>query len=373
MKLPLLTLLVVVYGLSAFAQVPKIEPGVSKDLAVWRATHYSDIRYKLNLTLEKMSPVLKGTIEIRVNVSPGAQASPPATSPGGVITPIVLDWRKIPGHEKDSTISNVVVNGKKAFFERPKLTVEGVTRYYANINEHLIFYDNVVAGENVIKLDFTSPILTSGSAITRYIDKEDGSEYIYALFGRDDASTAFSVFDQPDLKARFELVVKPPRDWSVISNSEASTHHHVAFSTAEYTITQDFNETKPITLYFFAFAAGPFAASLERDRKDVIDEILDEKGGLIQTPENVTDAEIRSRTMYAFVRQSQASKFERRFRDIFKTQRERIKKLEVKKQSLYKYDIVLVPKPLSSRVTAVNDDYLRESGIIFMPESSVFK
>ena len=47
---------------------------------------------------------------------------------------------------------------------------------YREINEHLIFQDGVVAGENVIKLDFTSPILTSGSAITRYVDKEDGSE-----------------------------------------------------------------------------------------------------------------------------------------------------------------------------------------------------
>ncbi len=69
----------------------------------------------------------------------------------------------------------------------------------------------MVAGENVIKLDFTSPILTSGSAITRYVDKEDGSEYIYSLFVPSDASTAFPVFDQPDLKARFSLTVDTPK------------------------------------------------------------------------------------------------------------------------------------------------------------------
>ena len=78
-------------------------------------------------------------------------------------------------------------------------------------NEHLIFRDGVVAGENVIKLDFTSPILTSGSAITRYVDKEDGAEYIYSLFVPSDASTAFPVFDQPDLKARFSLGVQYPK------------------------------------------------------------------------------------------------------------------------------------------------------------------
>ena len=48
---------------AVFAQMPppdSVGPGVSQELAVWRAAHYSDVRYKLNLTLEKMSPVLKG-------------------------------------------------------------------------------------------------------------------------------------------------------------------------------------------------------------------------------------------------------------------------------------------------------------------------
>ena len=62
------------------------------------------------------------------------------------------------------------------------------------------------------KLDFTSPILPSGSAITRYVDKEDGSEYIYSLFVPSDASTAFPVFDQPDLKARVRLSLVTPAD-----------------------------------------------------------------------------------------------------------------------------------------------------------------
>ena len=56
-------LLVMTLSVSAFAQAPPIEPGVSQELAKWRAVRYSDVRYKLNLTLEKMSPVLKGTIE----------------------------------------------------------------------------------------------------------------------------------------------------------------------------------------------------------------------------------------------------------------------------------------------------------------------
>src|SRR4029079_6179143 len=120
MKLIVWMLLIVLSVLAVFAQkpavVPAITPGVSQDLAAWRAAHYSDVRYKLNLTLEKMSPVLKGTIEIRVNVA--AQAETRLLGSVSDI-PIILDWRKIAGHENGSTITNVTVNGKVALFARP--------------------------------------------------------------------------------------------------------------------------------------------------------------------------------------------------------------------------------------------------------------
>ncbi len=95
--------------MTVFTQVPPVEPGVSQTLAKWRAARYSDVRYKLNLTLEKMSPVLKGTMEIRVNV--GTRTLLSASPQSGEIPPIILDWRKIASHEKSSTISNISLNG----------------------------------------------------------------------------------------------------------------------------------------------------------------------------------------------------------------------------------------------------------------------
>src|SRR6266404_2863262 len=102
-------------ALGAAAQTPPIEPGVSHDLAKWRAAHYTDVRYKLNLTLEKMSPVLKGSMEIRLSVSSPhvSKGNSPDTQHqvGADESPqIILDWRKIAGHEKDSTVSNVSIN-----------------------------------------------------------------------------------------------------------------------------------------------------------------------------------------------------------------------------------------------------------------------
>src|SRR5688500_1409303 len=89
LRLSAVKFLLVVLGLamSVSAQMPTIEAGVPHELAKWRAARYSDVRYKLNLTLEKMSPVLKGTMEIRLKVSApsagGSAQSEPAASAGG--------------------------------------------------------------------------------------------------------------------------------------------------------------------------------------------------------------------------------------------------------------------------------------------------
>ena len=85
MKLiPLLVLLVLMITEIACAQTPPpaIEPGVSQTLARWRAAHYSDVRYKLSITLEKGAPLLKGTIEIGVKLTDE-----------GAKNDLVLDWR----------------------------------------------------------------------------------------------------------------------------------------------------------------------------------------------------------------------------------------------------------------------------------------
>ncbi len=118
-------------------------------------------------------------------------------------------------------------------------------------------------GENVVEIDFTATVAPAGKAITRFEDKDDGSEYIYTLFVPMDADMAFPCFDQPDLKARFTLSVTAPEDWTVVSNSAPSfvpePHTSVKIGSLEVGVkTVSFTETKPISTYLFAFAAGPF-------------------------------------------------------------------------------------------------------------------
>ncbi|MBA3335322.1 MAG: hypothetical protein H0T08_06900, partial [Acidobacteria bacterium] len=340
---------------STFSQTPQIETGVPQTLAKWRGVNYSDVRYKLNLTLEKMAPVLKGTIEISLKNNADQ---------------IVLDWRKIRGKEDLSRIENVSINGKPVVLSSDfsrlnaenKPTEVGTQNFY-EINEHLVFKDGVKAGENVIKLDFTSPILTSGAAITRYVDKEDGAEYVYSLFVPSDASTSFPVFDQPDLKARFQLTLTVPAEWNATTNTQESgvvseTHQHYISNNKEIVSktfhnqilkdrelvarTLQFYETKPISTYVFAFAAGNF--EVFRECLYINKVIGSEVMKCLEIPK--TFQENRS-TSKIYVRKSQAEKFKQHAAETFRLNREAVKYLESYfdyKFPFPKYDLVLIPE-----------------------------
>ena len=208
----LLAALLLVFSVRALAVAP--EPGVSRALAIARAARVSKVRYQLSFTLREHASTVAGTETVTFE----------SKSPGD----LPIDYR-------DGSLQSATLNGHAISTEL--------------VNGHLNL--SAVSGENTLALQFTSGAAPAGKAITRYEDKDDGSEYFYTLFVPMDASMAFPCFDQPDLKARFTLSVEHPSGWSVIANT--------AQATADQTHAQ-FAETLPISTYLFAFAAGPFAA-----------------------------------------------------------------------------------------------------------------
>ena len=197
--------------------------GISRELAQSRASQVSDIHYHLSLTLSPDADQLPGQAEITLVLRSAAE-------------PIILDFR-------DGSIANLSVNGTPAESQ--------------SANGHLVIPGHFfIPGKNRIALDFTSGIATSGRAITRFLDRDDGAQYIYSLFVPMDASQAFPCFDQPDLKARFDLDVTAPDTWTVVSNTRIEG---VKPAKAGFRLT-DFAETQPLPTYLFAFAAGPFRA-----------------------------------------------------------------------------------------------------------------
>jgi aminopeptidase N len=344
MKISLLIAALFFVTIKVFSQtMPPVEKGVSPALAKWRAANYSDIRCKLDITLEKQSPTLKGTMEIRLNVS-----VPPASA-GERNAAIVLDWRKIKGKEKLSAVSNVFVNGKPAKLAAGATAKNvGADLRFAEINEHLIFKEGVKTGENVIKLDFTSPIAASGAAVMRIVDKTDGAEYVYSLFVPSNTSTAFPIFDQSDLKARFTFSAAIPQGWKIVANGAFKEEIQTSgIGAAGKSIARQifFGETEPIGTYGFAFAAGDFYRFSEADFLSAKDKAA-------------AAAEILNRRFPdVYVRRSQAGKFKQRAAETFRLIR------EGEKSRISKLDIVLLPDLSNAQAVYENLKFVRESAV----------
>lgn len=208
-------------ALAASAQSVSVsQTGVPHPLAIERAARVTALRYDLTFTLRPHAASMPGHERIHFNLADSGR-------------PLLLDFR-------NGTLSGAAVNGQPI---APTLE-----------NGHILLPGtSLKTGENLVDLAFTAPIATSGAAITRYEDKDDNSEYLYSLFVPMDASMAFPCFDQPDLKARFTLALDAPEQWTVIANTAPGpVEHDGAFATTH------FPETRPISTYLFAFAAGPW-------------------------------------------------------------------------------------------------------------------
>jgi len=208
--------------ISSVAQSPG--PGISHELAINRAARVSDLHYALDLAVKPHADTMPGMETIRFTLTAS-----------GLATDLPLDYR-------DGTLTTATLNGQTL----PTTLTDG----------HLLLPAKFLhAGENKFEATFASRIATAGAAITRYEDKDDGSEYIYSLFVPMDASMAFPCFDQPDLKARFTLSVNTPSGWNVIANTAFDLF--TSMGTVQQT---HFPETQPISTYLFAFAAGPWVS-----------------------------------------------------------------------------------------------------------------
>jgi aminopeptidase N len=290
---------------NAAAAVPGLEPGVSRELAQWRAKHYRDIRYSLKVLLTPGGSTLQGTASVEVTL--------PKRVPD-----VALDWRPAP----TSRVSRLRVNGKRA---------------HASLDrEHLVVPAKLLRpGKNRLSFSFESPIASSGSAVTRYVDREDRAEYVYTLFVPSDASSAFPCFDQPDLKARFRLELLLPRAWTAISNAPVARTESAGNSVRRIR----FAETRPISTYLFAFAAGPFA------------EILATPGGT-----------------RLYVRKSQVARARGEASEVLRLNREAVRWLERYFDSRFpfpKYDLVLVPELAYSGMEHAGATFLREDAVLF--------
>ncbi|HEX8845250.1 MAG TPA: M1 family aminopeptidase [Pyrinomonadaceae bacterium] len=289
------------------------QPGVARDLARFRAEHYSDVHYSLTVSVFPGEELMKGLEEIRVTLD-------------GPLDQLVIDWRKNAPKQgqAQARVWDITVNGREVKDAR-------------ETNDHILIPGAYLTkGENVVRLKFESPIATSGSAVTRYLDREDKSEYIYTLFVPSDASTAFPCFDQPDLKARFQLNVGTLTEWTVVTNTSPKTVTRSGTNSF-----WSFDETEPLSTYLFAFAAGPFA------------EFRDETSKV---------------PMRLFVRKSKTERARKELAEVFRLHRECLDFLAAYFDFKYpfpKYDIVIVPEFAYGGMEHAGATFLREERVLF--------
>jgi aminopeptidase N len=81
-----------------------------------------------------------------------------------------------------------------------------------------IAIDGLRAGRNELEVDAECAYSRSGEGLHRFADPADGNVYLYSDLETFDAHRIYACFDQPDMKARYELLVHAPQEWTVVSN-----------------------------------------------------------------------------------------------------------------------------------------------------------
>ena len=110
-----------------------------------------------------------------------------------------------------------------------------------------------LAAENEVVVTATMRYSNDGQGLHRAVDTADDRHYVYGHSFLDAAPRVFACFDQPDLKAPYDVLVTAPPEWIVLGNGAAAR-------TGEGTWT--LSTTKPLATYFFTVCAGPYVSVL---------------------------------------------------------------------------------------------------------------
>jgi aminopeptidase N len=111
-----------------------------------------------------------------------------------------------------------------------------------------------LAEHNVVVVDADCLYSNTGEGLHRFVDPVDDEVYLYSQFETADAKRMFACFDQPDLKATFDVSVTAPAHWQVISNGAA-----VSDEPSGNESVRTFATTPRMSTYLVALIAGPYA------------------------------------------------------------------------------------------------------------------
>ena len=193
----------------------RLEKGISLELAKYRKQQVSNVVYHLDFDI----PTTK-TVPIPASLT---------------LTLIIQDLTNdlfLDFNEAKSHLKSVNVNGDKTDINHQK--------------EHLIISKkDLVLGENTIVISFNA----GESSLNR------NEDFLYTLLVPDRASTLFPCFDQPDIKARYQLTITAPKEWEVLCGAFEESSIEMGDFTKHI-----FSQTDIMSTYLFSFVAGKFTS-----------------------------------------------------------------------------------------------------------------
>jgi len=110
-----------------------------------------------------------------------------------------------------------------------------------------------LAADNVLRVAADCAYSHSGEGLHRFADPADGRVYLYSDLETFDAHRVYACFDQPDMKATYELTVTAPADWLVVSNMAPESSEPDGEA-----VRWHFPPTPVMSTYITAVAAGPY-------------------------------------------------------------------------------------------------------------------
>ena len=125
-----------------------------------------------------------------------------------------------------------------------------------------------LAADNVLRVTAACAYSHSGEGLHRFTDPADGLVYLYSDLETFDAHRIYACFDQPDMKATYELAVTAPADWQVVSNMAAESTTPAPGIGDDEAARWQFPPTPVMSTYITAVAAGPY--HVVRDEHDGI-------------------------------------------------------------------------------------------------------
>ncbi|MFE7315037.1 aminopeptidase N [Streptomyces sp. NPDC057555] len=128
-------------------------------------------------------------------------------------------------------------------------TLDGHPLDPAALDDNRLPLTGLTAGPHELRLHATMRYSRTGEGMHRFTDPADGESYVYTQLYLDDIQRVFGAFDQPDLKAVFELTVTAPPTWTVLANGRTE---QLPDGTWRATATPR------ISTYLVAVAAGPW-------------------------------------------------------------------------------------------------------------------